>query len=178
MKQIPRLWVNAWTRSAGLLRKNCWFHFHSLIIFIVQSINIINEDMFIVRFKRLKNVDKNCFQYHPAISENGGRQQINGKHTAPQLEGRVFDPQPLRELPWSSMSKSVHLNHPGKKRNSGFGQPSAAFTQVKQQQKNNSTKTSKFQYFLQWSSTVKMISAYIFQWTPKNASLQQPVQQL
>jgi len=41
--------------------------------------------------------------------------------SASQLEGWVYDPQPLRELPYRSLGKSVHLNRPGKKHNSGFG---------------------------------------------------------
>jgi len=46
--------------------------------------------------------------------------------SAPQLEGLVVDPQPLSELPQRSMRKSVHLNRPGKKHNSGFDLPPIA----------------------------------------------------
>jgi len=47
------------------------------------------------------------------------------------LEGWVFDPQPLNELPYRSLGKSVHLNRPGKKHNSGFGLPPIAVTKKK-----------------------------------------------
>jgi len=36
--------------------------------------------------------------------------------------------QPLSELPYHSLGKSVHLNRPGKKHNSGFGLPPIAVT--------------------------------------------------
>ena len=49
--------------------------------------------------------------------------------SASQLEGWVFDPQPLGEL-LRFLGKSVHLNRPGKKHNSGFGLPPIAVTKI------------------------------------------------
>jgi len=50
--------------------------------------------------------------------------------SASQKEGWVFDPQPLGELTLRSLGKSVHLNHPDKKHNSGFGLPPIAVTKI------------------------------------------------
>jgi len=52
--------------------------------------------------------------------------------------GRLGVPQPLSELPYRSFGKSVHLNRPGKKHNSGFGLPPIAVTKnkIKKNKKN------------------------------------------
>jgi len=44
------------------------------------------------------------------------------------LEGWAVDPRPLRELPWRSSGKSVHLNRPCRGQISGFGLPLTAVT--------------------------------------------------
>jgi len=56
--------------------------------------------------------------------------------SASQLEDRVFDPQPLSELPYSFLGKSVHLNLPGKKHNTGFGLPPIAVPKIYKKKKN------------------------------------------
>ena len=57
------------------------------------------------------------------------------KVSASQLEGWVFDPQPLSELPWRSLGTSVHINRPGKKHISGFGLPPIAVTKINNKKK-------------------------------------------
>jgi len=42
----------------------------------------------------------------------------------------MIDPRPLSELSQRFLGKSVHLNHPGKKHNSGFGLLPIAFTKI------------------------------------------------
>ena len=39
---------------------------------------------------------------------------VRGRVSASQLEGYVFDPRPLSELPQWSLGKNVHLNRPCK----------------------------------------------------------------
>jgi len=57
--------------------------------------------------------------------------QLFSRISASQLEGRVFDPQPLSELPKRSLVKSVHLNRPGQKQISGFGLPPTTVSEIK-----------------------------------------------
>ena len=55
---------------------------------------------------------------------------LTGKVSASQLESWIFDPQSLSASPKRSLGKSVHLNLPGKKQNSGFGLPPIAVTNI------------------------------------------------
>jgi len=59
-----------------------------------------------------------------------GRQYCSGKVSASQLKDWVLDPRPLNELPQRSLGKSVHLNYPSKKHNSGFGLPPIAVIKI------------------------------------------------
>jgi len=52
------------------------------------------------------------------------------KMSASQLECWAFDPRPLSESPQRCLGKSVHLNCPGKKQNSGFGLPPIVVTKI------------------------------------------------
>jgi len=61
-------------------------------------------------------------------STRNTRLLLSGEVSAPQLEDWVLDPQPLSELPY--LGKSVHLNRPGQKHNSGFGLPPIAVTKI------------------------------------------------
>jgi len=55
----------------------------------------------------------------------------------------VFDPQPLSELPLRSIGKSVHLNRPGKKHNSGWGLPPIAVAKTNKKQKKQQRHSSE-----------------------------------
>jgi len=53
----------------------------------------------------------------------------------------VLDPPQLSELPQRSLGKSVHLNRPGKKHNSGFGLPPIA---INKKMNKKTTKTQRY----------------------------------
>jgi len=75
--------------------------------------------------------DHHAVLWTQASNSVWGQRYFSGKVSASQLKGWMFEPRPLSELPWNSLGKSVHLNHPDKKQISNFLLSPVVVTQTK-----------------------------------------------
>jgi len=80
--------------------------------------------LYFIDTSHLANAQNVCQTYHSDWWKDIWSTIAQCKLSTSQLEGWVFDP--LSELPSRSLVKSVHLNRPGKKHNSGSGLPPIA----------------------------------------------------